>query len=1371
MKCLKKAKRLLLYIIMLMPVTLLGQNAMPVNKDLPNIMSPEAASLGKYGMYDVNLYTGSPNISIPFHQISENGVNIPIALSYDASGFIPNRNASVVGTNWNLVAGGAITRTVNGRADDSYDLVSDPFGNDKGYIYARIHAQKPNYSAEFIRTIGFLPSSSTLSSSFCCPSGAPTIHSICYNPTFNLDYEYQPDIFAFNFLGHSGKFFMDNNGQVQVSADRRYKVDLSGMAPIYDFQSILGFSPNVTVGSLENNTISVIKMTSDDGYEFTFGGKFKELEVQFSYTSPFDRGVSATSGVINAWYLTKVKTPEGVIINFKYKSYSADDATVIGNLFTNSESGPINNTPGGFLEVKIFASQRRTYEKVGGSITSNNNTVLTAKALVKHCYLEEIETELQKVKFFYTEKDQVNKFYDGTINGYAINPITGNLVFGNVNRNSNYFTQRLYKIDVSDVFNGGGIPQGYQPFANSKQLLLNYVYKPGSSTYRLFLDNVVNNGLTYNFAYTNNDNLPAPYTLGTDLWGYYNGQNNTDLVGDPGVPFGPIGEFETDLQSPGRDRRAYANVATDGMLKSISYPTGGKTEFTFENHEYGKILKRKVSSGIVPVWENATGIAGGLRIKEIKNTPGTTTTYKYLLNYEQGTNGGSSGLLVKNEIYKTDFFDAISSNVQRIITDNNISGASSYGAPHIGYKEVVEINSEGFSKYVFTNHETNPDTYDLGSDSYKITNDLSAPLSNFNNQLKRLFKYSSREDERGKLKRKTIYSSSNTPVLETEYTYNTDPQRDAARTLGVFVPHNLRVGAEAQPCTFLVGVVHSYALYYYHNLVSSEIVKNYGNGLSVPIITTTTYTYKSNTNPLLTQKTVTQSDGSVLKYQYEYPEDFIAQSPYSTMVSTKNILTPVVTEKVLKNNTLLSVNKRNYAEFNGLIYKVASQKMINQQELPNTELDILSITKYNSKGMITEANKPGNHKLSYLWNHKGLFNVAQVVNADNLSVAYTSFEADGNGGWNFSPAAVMTDYSAITGQKRYSLGPSATLSLVNTVPAGTYIVSYWSKNGQYNVSGSSSVIAGTLAGDWRYYQHTVTGVTSVSISGSGVIDEVRLYPQGAFMTTYTYEALVGITSQCSSNNRIIYYEYDLRGRLVMIRDQDRKILKKICYTFSGEAGDCQLESDPSLQLNGQTRCKPCPSNSNYVTNVFQKGYIDVNPQSPTFNQVYWMDDLTNTSCTASPADWQNTATALRCQLSAGQNTGYQEQEQKDMNPCSPTYNTTRWVQTVQNTTACPLPVTATIGYQNFTSVSGFVAVYTNISTSQSYTFNVPAGSGSGTLGTIPVGSYTLTISKPGNWAFWLFGTGCSNQSGNSATFSNVAVTISSCNTVIIDFDF
>lgn len=113
---------------------------------------------------------------------------------------------------------------------------------------------------------------------------------------------------------------------------------------------------------------------------------------------------------------------------------------------------------------------------------------------------------------------------------------------------------------------------------------------------------------------------------------------------------------------------------------------------------------------------------------------------------------------------------------------------------------------------------------------------------------------------------------------------------------------------------------------------------------------------------------------------------------------------------------------------------------------------------------------------------------------------------------------------------------------------------------------------------------------------------------------------------------------------------------------------------PNWQNTGVTRCKPCPANTAYITNILQQQQKDMNMNSASYNLVQWIDGGISGSCVIT-ADWQNTGTAIRCKKNgANQNTGQQEQEQKDMNPCSTTFNQIQWVVTGTNTTACPLPV-------------------------------------------------------------------------------------------------
>ncbi|OMP80003.1 hypothetical protein [[Flexibacter] sp. ATCC 35208] len=114
--------------------------------------------------------------------------------------------------------------------------------------------------------------------------------------------------------------------------------------------------------------------------------------------------------------------------------------------------------------------------------------------------------------------------------------------------------------------------------------------------------------------------------------------------------------------------------------------------------------------------------------------------------------------------------------------------------------------------------------------------------------------------------------------------------------------------------------------------------------------------------------------------------------------------------------------------------------------------------------------------------------------------------------------------------------------------AQTYIVSYWSKTGSATVNGATASSSFSKKG-WNYFEHKVTGVASVTVTGSLTIDELRLYPADAKMTTNTYDPLVGITSQCDPANRVAYYEYDGIGRLKVLRDMDGNVLRVHDYQY------------------------------------------------------------------------------------------------------------------------------------------------------------------------------------------------------------------------------
>lgn len=150
------------------------------NKFLPVVLlpSPEATAFTKYGNYEVNLFTGVPNISIPLYEIKVGDLSIPISINYHSSGIRVSEMPSRVGLGWDLLAGGSITRKIMGKPDEGE-------GN---YFSATPSSTNRVQSAINTNT----------------QAGLDYLNSVDQGI-----YDVQPDIFSYNFPGQSGKFLFN----------------------------------------------------------------------------------------------------------------------------------------------------------------------------------------------------------------------------------------------------------------------------------------------------------------------------------------------------------------------------------------------------------------------------------------------------------------------------------------------------------------------------------------------------------------------------------------------------------------------------------------------------------------------------------------------------------------------------------------------------------------------------------------------------------------------------------------------------------------------------------------------------------------------------------------------------------------------------------------------------------------------------------------------------------------------------------------------------------------------------------------------------------------------------------------------------------
>ncbi|MCI5055520.1 MAG: DUF6443 domain-containing protein, partial [Flavobacteriales bacterium] len=191
-----------------------------------------------------------------------------------------------------------------------------------------------------------------------------------------------------------------------------------------------------------------------------------------------------------------------------------------------------------------------------------------------------------------------------------------------------------------------------------------------------------------------------------------------------------------------------------------------------------------------------------------------------------------------------------------------------------------------------------------------------------------------------------------------------------------------------------------------------------------------------------------------------------------------------------------------------------------------------------------------------IWNADNFFPLANVDNADIHEVAYTSFEStDNEGGWTFNN---MTSNVAFAGllSKNLNQGPVQKTSLFK----GNYLISFWQRSGVVNIVVNGSVVAsfnGTNNFEKRQIELSLPLNTNnqIEVSGTSLIDELRLCPSDALMATTVFDKDNVILAKLDENNNVIsQFEYDDFNRLGIVRDMFGNIIKSYEYVYDQDMG-------------------------------------------------------------------------------------------------------------------------------------------------------------------------------------------------------------------------
>jgi hypothetical protein len=306
-----------------------------------------------------------------------------------------------------------------------------------------------------------------------------------------------------------------------------------------------------------------------------------------------------------SWYLTSVVAANGQTLTLEYQDVS----------YTNT----------------LSQSQTMTYTTAGqqkygdvGSGPNGGNYCDVVDFILPSDNIGLIADSEQEVS-----GKQIKKIYDSNNNSVE---------FTYSNQNGDYS-----KLTNIKKYNNGRVVD---------DLSLNYLTTASS---RLFLTEIRNNksNSSHKFAYYNPEELPARLSFSRDMWGYYNGISNSTLV--------PQIFRSDDPQRPdydGANQAVIPQVGYYGLLKTVTYPTGGNTLLNYENHirkDNVFVPAPRVNVGISTHTLNTYSTTNEIIITPQKSGPVEIRVANYL--YPYGACQGSPNLETERQKGSIEVFD------------------------------------------------------------------------------------------------------------------------------------------------------------------------------------------------------------------------------------------------------------------------------------------------------------------------------------------------------------------------------------------------------------------------------------------------------------------------------------------------------------------------------------------------------------------------------------------------------------------------------------------------------------------------------------------------------------------------------------------
>ena len=839
------------------------------------ISNPNIASLGSFSSDNyVDLYTGKINLNIPIYTVPNGSNPLSIFLKYNTEGVKVEDISSEVGLGWSLIAGGFLTREIRGVPDNFWcGRFSDRQGS-----YLDDNLTLDDY-INGIRS-GTLDCNGILDD--------PSLHSYKYCEWTILDilqyeehhtysgpmcsaygggYDTEPDIFHFSFGKINGSFFLDGNGEPQILEGEQDIDIIPAIGPMGNGTDWIFTTSDGTKYHFLNTPdyyeVSWQKYTKNwsatpNGWGTTLNLTIPGEDFTKEDLNALPAHLIANEGTVTTWYLSKIES----VYNEK------DDIDFVYEVTNDIEV--FNITQKRFDYVKTVVNTHYNYWD-NGSWDFNEHS-----PKVGTVNWSDPPTYASDINLFAAENEVYN---DPRLFTISSPKLISEIIF-----NQGKIVFERSEVERRDL-------PGHYPLSNiliydyEETLVKKFDFVQGYFTSsdcngifckRLKLEAFGDVGLGtkatgnfYSFEYNESTNLPHRYSTKQDYWGFYNANSTVHKI-PPGYRHG--------LEFSGADRSFDSGRAQANILKKIVYPTGGYSEFFYEQNTY-----RNNELNFDFPW-------AGLRVAKIVdssgNGPDIETVYSYT-NESGHSSGGIVNFLEDPRFYfQKDLMyldinhsggDEIAYLYHYILRSSKaLNDFIKTNGGYVGYQQ-VQIEKVGSGKKVvnFTSPSTHPDV------------EVNKILSPFGDVISRNLPFEhpheSYDWQRGKKTAEKYFTSTGKPVKTITYEYEFSPTNFTPQTtygmrfspsytelsLTYFLSNNEFTNIPEYD-TYDLFFYPLTSRFYYLKKVTEETYETDSNSkLSLE----TNYFHTSQKHLYLTKKELIQS-GAKKEVRFIYPQDY-----------------------------------------------------------------------------------------------------------------------------------------------------------------------------------------------------------------------------------------------------------------------------------------------------------------------------------------------------------------------------------------------------------------------------------------------------------------------------------------------------------------